>query len=160
MKFVSLLKLTKTLSNVEQEAMDTNEGMDDQQAIAADDEIGLATQMVRTQSQMTFQIDEFQSMLCEGNEVGIFNVIVNSNTLISLSIKVPTEALFIDWRDSSTFTYRTGNMDCIGRNNPNADCRNWRGCINMSECNLAHRMIAQGFSLLNTVSFLLEKFTL
>lgn len=99
-------------------------------------------------------------MLAEGDEISIFNMIVTSNMLVSQSIKVPNEALFINWRDSYTYTYKTPNMDGLGRNNPDADRRTWKGCINMSECNLAHRMIAQGFSLTNTVSFLLEKFTL
>lgn len=99
-------------------------------------------------------------MLDEGDEVGIFNMLVTSNMLSSQSIKVPNEALFIDWRDTFTYTYSTPNMDGLGRNNLDADRRTWKGSINMSECNLAHRMIAQGFSLSNTVSFLLEKFTL
>ena len=73
-----------------------------------------------------------------------------------MSIKMPKEALFIDWKDSVSFTYSSPDMKELGRNSPNADLQNWKGSLYMRECNLAHRMIAQGFSLSDTVGFLLE----
>lgn len=70
LKFVEVLKMTKTLKNAEQEAIENAaEVMEEEQAIAADDEIGVsANQLARGQSQLTFCIDDFKEMLNEGNE--------------------------------------------------------------------------------------------
>jgi hypothetical protein len=108
----------------------------------------------------TFKIDDFKKVLMDSNEVSLFGMLVTSNMQTNNTMKVPTEALFINWRDIFTYTYKSATMDNLGTANADVDRRGWKGSIDLSECNLAHRMIAKGFSLMNTTNYLLETFTL
>ena len=108
----------------------------------------------------TFKIDEFKKALMDSNEVSLFTMLVTSNMQTNNTMKVPTEALFINWRDIFTYTYKSATMDNLGNGNAAVDRGSWKGSIDLSDCNLAHRMISKGFSLMNTTNYLLETFTL
>ena len=86
---------------------------------------------------------------------------VSSNAQTVAAVKLPVEALFIDWQDTFAFVYHTPNMDGLGASTGiELKAGQTKGYISLSNCNLAHRMIAKGFSLQKTVNFLLESLTL
>lgn len=86
---------------------------------------------------------------------------VSSNAQTLVSVKLPIEALFIDWQDTFAYKYRTENMDGLGASNGiELKAGQQKGFCHLAQCNLAHRMIAKGFSLKKTVAFLLENLTL
>ena len=76
--------------------------------------------------------------------------------------KVPTEALFINWDSVKQYVFKTADMKGLGAytNGYYVPPEDSKGALNMSDCNLAHCMIAKGFDLNGSVQYLLDTFTL
>ena len=118
---------------------------------------GIATQAV-TVAEVPFQIDDFKAALAGGNEVSIYDSLVSSNLQTNNTMKVPPEALFINWNDGVAFRYRSASMDHIGVDVVLSESQ--KGALELADCNLLHRLLIKGFSLNQTVKYLLDTFTL
>ena len=77
------------------------------------------------------------------------------------TIKIPVEALFLDWNDAQQYRYRSESMEHLGIDNKTQmSPAGQPGVADIHELNLAHRLIAKGFQLNHTVKYLLDTFTL
>ena len=65
-------------------------------------------------SEVIFQVNDFVKALSDSSEILIYDTLVTSNQQKLTSNKVPTEAIFIDWKDVSAFTYKSAGMDKLG----------------------------------------------
>ena len=154
-EFVALLRMTTPLKNIEEEA---NKKAYDANPFAIEEEEHIGAESLTLQPQhessqkSNTTIDEFKRALFDVNEVAVFNALVTSNLQSDNSKKIPTEMLFIEGEDNLSFTYTAETVSDIGCDkNAFAHAQNWKGTLQMSQCNLVHRMIARGFSLDQTV---------
>ena len=82
-----------------------------------EDEFAISAQPVIAAQSSSFKIDNFKKALIDSNEESIFNMLFASNFQKKSFIKVPTEALFVNWHDFSTYTYRSPAMTNLGLQN-------------------------------------------
>ena len=68
------------------------------------------------------------------------------------------EVLFVDWQFPRQFSYKPGLVGADSQNAPVP--HGGKGVLDLSDCNLAQRMIASGLELEKTIKYLLETFTL
>lgn len=117
-----------------------------------------------------FSISEFKRLLFETNEGSMLQMMMASDKTQAPAKKIPQEALFIDWHDGLTRSYRE---QAAGQENPPAEGEEEqekslqtrenaanKGMLNLSDCNIIHQMIARGFAIDGSVEHILTHFTL
>ena len=117
------------------------------------------TGSVAIATEIEFNIDEFKQALTGNQEISVYDALVSSNHQANQTIKMPTEALFLDWQDGAAYRYHSATMEHLGVESKPAQDTNAKGVLQLADCNLAHRMLIKGFSINQTVKYLLDKFT-
>jgi len=150
-QLIDLCKMTNSMANIEKDAM--NWQQDNALAALEAEDLMLGQEGIQI-AEVPFKIDEFKSALAAGNEVAIYDAFVNSNLQANNTIKVPLEALFLDYHDGAAFRYRTAAMDNLGVDTMISV--DFKGSISLADCNLVHRLMIKGFSLNQTVKYVLD----
>ena len=121
---------------------------------------GPAAQQQEASQEIAFQFEEFRQALIKGDEVALYHALVCSNLQKNSTLKAPMEFVFTDWMSRKSFTYWSQNQNVIGVNLENVPVPHGeKGVLDLSDCNLAHRMIARGLDFEKTIKYLLETFT-
>ena len=101
MKFIQILKQTKAFQNVEVGA-----GDDFGEAELEMEEDENLIESMQAPENVDFSIKEFKRLLFETNEGSMLQMMMASDKTQALAKKIPQEALFIDWHDGLTRSYR------------------------------------------------------